>query len=322
MSTLTSPALERVLKTSGIPFRHGIPLSACGTWRIGGPADLLVEPMSCEQVTVVLRCAAELSVPAIVIGKGSNLLFDDAGFRGVVIRVGRGLARVTVTGTTVRAESGVSASRLARAACAAGLSGFEHIVGIPGTLGGLIFMNGGSLQRTIGEAVTEVNVVNRQGTPRTLRREDCDFAYRSSRFQREDWIITEATMNLVPGRRQTILAEMLQILRERRRKLPLTQPNCGSVFKNNPEVYDHFGPPGKIVEDAGLKGVSVGGAAVSERHANFIVNQSNATARDVLELIELIRHQVAARIGLALECEVRFVHSTGGIQPIGFIPNH
>lgn len=316
MSSLTSVALEEALKAGGISFRRDVPLNACGTWRIGGPADFLVEPVSCEQVAAALRCVGELGVPVVVIGKGSNLLFDDAGLRGVAIRIGRRLARVATAGTTVRAESGVSASHLARVAGLAGLAGLEHIVGIPGTLGGLVFMNGGSLQHAIGEAITEVKVMDRSGTLRVFRREDCGFAYRSSRFQAENGVILEATMDLVAGRRNEIVAEMLRILRDRRRKLPLTLPNCGSVFKNDPELYDRFGPPGKIIEDAGLKGVSIGGAAVSERHANFIVNRGDARARDVLELIELIRRRVAARTGLTLECEVRFVQSTGGVQAI------
>lgn len=316
MNAPISPALEDALQASGVPFCREVPLSECGTWRIGGPADLLVEPASCEQMATTLRCAGEFGVPAVVMGKGSNLLFDDAGLRGVAIRVGRSLGRVTITGTTVRAEGGVSASHLARVAGLAGLSGFEHIVGIPGTLGGLVFMNGGSLQRAIGQTVTEVKAMDRSGALRVLRREDCEFAYRSSRFQREDWVILEATMALVAGRRSEIAAEMLQILRDRRNKFPLTLPNCGSVFKNDPDGYGSFGPPGKIIEDTGLKSLSVGDAQVSERHANFIVNRGNAHACDVLKLIEMIRRRVAARTGLALECEVRFVHSTGRVQPI------
>lgn len=316
MSRSTSPAIEDVLNGSGIPFRRDIPMSICGTWRIGGPADFLVEPVSWEQTAAVLRHTRDHAVPVIVIGKGSNLLFDDAGLRGVALQIGRRLSRVTVVGTTVRAESGVSASRLARTTGLAGLAGLEHIVGIPGTLGGLVFMNGGSLGRAIGEAIVEVKALDRQGTVQIFHRDDCGFAYRCSRFQREDWIITEATMDFVGGRRDAILADMLRILRDRRRKFPLTLPSCGSVFKNNPESYARFGPPGKIIEDTGLKGASVGGAMVSERHANFIVNTGNATARDVLELIEHIRQQVARRTGLTLECEVQFVHSSGCIKSI------
>lgn len=316
MSMPTSPAFEDALKARDIPFRRDVPLSTCGTWRIGGPADFLVEPVSWEQTATVLRLAGERGVPAVVIGKGSNLLFDDAGLRGVVIKIGGRLSRISIKGTTVRAQSGITASRLARAAGLTGLSGFEHIVGIPGTLGGLVFMNGGSLQRDIGEVITQVKVMDRRGAVQVFRREDCEFAYRSSRFQREGCIIMEATMDLVPGPREPILAEMLAILRDRRKKFPLTLPNCGSVFKNDPASFESFGPPGKIIEDTGLKGASAGGAAVSERHANFIVNRGNAKAHDVLRLIELIRRQVVRRTGLALGCEVRFVHPTGCITSI------
>jgi UDP-N-acetylmuramate dehydrogenase len=315
-SRLTARATDGCLTAGGVPFRKDVPLRTCSTWRIGGPADYLVEPSSWEQVALVLRCGRENGIPVIVIGKGSNLLFDDAGLRGIVIKIGRGLSRVRITGTTVRAGSGVSASRLARIVGGAGLCGLEHIVGIPGTLGGLIFMNGGSLHRAIGDAILEVTAMDRQGGMRMFRGEECGFAYRHSRFQDGEYVITGAGMVLTGGRRDAIRAEMLRILRERRAKFPLTLPNCGSVFTSDPQAYGRFGPPGKIIESVGLKGMSVGGAAVSERHANFIVNRGDATARDVLSLIELIRRRVAHHSGLHLACEVRFVPSGGSVTAI------
>jgi len=290
------------------------PLRNHCTWRIGGPADFLVEPSSWEQVALVLQYSSENGIPAVVIGKGSNLLFDDRGLRGVVIKIGRKLSRLAIAGTIVQAQGGISAPRLARAVGLAGLSGLEHIVGIPGTLGGLVFMNGGSLRRAIGDTIVEVRTMDRQGNTQTLGRQECRFAYRHSRFQEESCIIMEATMALARGRRDAIAAEMLEILRERRRKFPMTLPNCGSVFTNDPQVCASLGPPGKIIESAGLKGAFVGDAVVSERHANFIVNRANAKAEDVLSLIELVRERVIRQTGETLECEVRFVESTGVIR--------
>ena len=305
------------LKEQGIPFLTDEPLRNHCTWRIGGPADCLVEPSSWEQVAAVLRYAGDCGIPAVVIGKGSNLLFDDAGLRGVVVKIGRRLARFTISGTTIRAQSGVSASRIARAAGLAGLSGLEHIVGIPGTLGGLVFMNGGSLRKEIGDSIVGVRTMDRRGNMRVLRREECEFGYRHSRFQNEDCVVTEATMELVPGRRSAILAEMLAILRERRRKLPMTLPNCGSVFRNDPQLYEAFGPPGKIIEGLGLKGLRIGGAMVDVKHANFIVNVGSARAADVLALVARIRERMHERLGVTLPCEAEYVNACGVIESLG-----
>jgi len=308
--------LKTFLKEQGVYHRVDEPLCKHGTWRIGGPADFLVEPESWEQVAAVLDRARREGIPAVVIGKGSNLLFDDAGFRGVAIKIGRSLASLSIEGSTVRAGSGISASRLARAVGLAGLSGLEHIVGIPGTLGGLVLMNGGSLRKGIGDSIVEVKTLDRQGEVRTYAHHECDFAYRHSRFQGSGEIVTEVTMGLTSGDRDSILRTMLAILRERRAKLPLTWPNCGSVFKNDPHIYRTFGPPGKIVEDLGFKGTAVGDAVVSDKHANFIINRGDAKARDVTELIGLIRQRAAERLGIDLECEVQFVESTGAVRAL------
>jgi UDP-N-acetylmuramate dehydrogenase len=307
-------SLRRFLREQGLAPREQEPLRNHCTWRIGGPADFLVEPCSWEQVARVLQYSHQNGIPALVLGKGSNLLFDDRGLRGVVIKIGRKLSRLTIAGTVVQAQSGISASRLARAAGRAGLRGLEHIIGIPGTLGGLVYMNGGSLRQAIGDVIVEVKTMDRQGNTRTLGRDECGFAYRHSRFQEEACIITDATLTLVPGQPHTIAAEMLEILRERRRKFPLTLPNCGSVFKSDPQNWASLGPTGKIIESAGLKGACVGDAVVSERHANFIVNRANARAKDVLALIELVRERVLERTGATLECEVQLVDSTGAIR--------
>lgn len=310
------PLLKTFLKEQGVFFRVDEPLCKHGTWRIGGPADFLVEPVSWEQVAAVLDRARQEGMPTVVIGKGSNLLFDDAGVRGVAIKIGRPLASLTIEGSTVRAGSGISASRLARAVGLRGLSDLEHIVGIPGTLGGLVLMNGGSLRKGIGDSIVEVKTLDRQGDVRTYAHHECDFAYRHSRFQGSGQIVTEVTMELTPGDRDSIMTTMLAILRQRRAKLPLTWPNCGSVFKSDPRIYGTHGPPGKIVEELGFKGAAVGDAVVSDKHANFIINRGRATARDVTALIDLIRQRAVERFGIHLECEVQFVPSTGAVRAL------
>jgi len=308
--------LEALCRTHGLVPRTDAPLCDHSTWRIGGPADILLEPVSWLQVGALLRCAEEYGIPALVIGKGSNLLFADAGVRGMVIKIGRPLAGLSISGTTVRAEAGVSASRLARAAGLAGLTGLEHIVGIPGTLGGLVVMNGGSLRRAIGEVIVEVKTVDRRGTCAVWARDDCEFAYRQSRFQREDGVITDIVLELTPGPRAEIMAEMRAILRERRRRFPLTLPSCGSVFKSDVGLIEKVGPAGAVIEGLGFKGRRIGDAVVDSRHANFIVNVGAARARDVLELVGLIRQTVQDELGHTLTCEAKYVDEQARVYPV------
>jgi UDP-N-acetylmuramate dehydrogenase len=308
--------LEALCRTHGLVPRVDEPLRHHSTWRIGGPADVLLEPTSWLQVGALLCCADEHGIPALVIGKGSNLLFADAGLRGIVIKIGRRLASLSIFGTTVRAEAGVSASRLARAAGLAGLTGLEHIVGIPGTLGGLVVMNGGSLRQAIGEVVVEVTTMDRRGTHAVWRRDDCEFAYRQSRFQREDCVITGVVLELAPGSRAEIMAALRAILRERRRRFPMTLPSCGSVFKSDVGLIEKVGPAGAVIEGLGFKGRRVGDAVVDSRHANFIVNVGAARARDVLELVGLIRQTVQDRFGHPLACEAKYVDERARVRPL------
>jgi UDP-N-acetylmuramate dehydrogenase len=292
------------------------PLWRHSTWRIGGPADFFLEPDSWPQMGTLLRYADENGIPALVIGKGSNLLFGDRGVRGVVIKIGRRLAGLSICGTTVRVEAGLSASRLARAAGLAGLSGLEHIVGIPGTLGGLVVMNGGSLRQAIGDVIVEVKTMDRRGALQVWAREDCDCAYRQSRFQRADCVVTEVILKLATGPRAEIMAEMRTILRERRHRFPMTLPSCGSVFKNDAELFQRFGPPGAVIEGLGLKGTRVGDAVVDSSHANFIVNVGAARARDVLELAGIIRRTVQDQLGHTLSCEAKYVDEHARVRPL------
>jgi UDP-N-acetylmuramate dehydrogenase len=291
------------------------PLSRHCTWRIGGPADVLVEPRSIEQLCRLRRYIKACEIVSVVIGDGSNLLFDDAGFRGVVIKIGRSLSALSIDGRMVRAEAGVAVPRLARAVGLAGLTGIEHTIGIPGTLGGLIVMNGGSRRKSIGEVVRMVEAVDCRGGDHRISHDECGFSYRHSIFQKSDWLVVGAELELEYGDPSVIRKEMLETLRERRRKFPRHLPNCGSVFASTVEMFNAVGPPGKVIEEAGLKGLRMGGAQVSQKHANFIVNMGNATAIDVLELIRQVREAVYNRTGIWMKCEVKHVAPTGEIQP-------
>lgn len=291
------------------------PLAEHNSWHIGGPADLLVEPEKISQVAQVVSFSRRNDIPLLVIGQGTNLLFDDCGFRGIVLKLGESLSRVEISDNRILAEAGAWVPGLARNAMRAGLAGLEHTIGIPGTLGGLVLMNGGSQRKGIGENVRRVWIVDQEGRQRELNNEECAFSYRSSALQGSGSVVVKAELECERQEPQHIRRLMLEDLRERRRKFPRKQPNCGSVFLSTGEMHASVGPPGKVIEDAGLKGTRIGDAEVSSQHANFIVNLGSATSTDVLSLIAHIRKVVYERIGFDLCCEVRYVSPVGEIVP-------
>ena len=290
-------------------------LAEHGTWRIGGPADLLVEPESVAQIQAVVYFARTRGIPLLVIGQGSNLLFADAGLRGIVLKLGSAFANIAISGNTITAAAGAWVPGIARRAQQAGLAGLEHTIGIPGTLGGLVVMNGGSQRQGIGDNVRRLWTVGEKGKLTELTKEECRFGYRSSALQESGVVVVKVELVCPVGDPRVIRHAMLADLRERRRKFPRKEPNCGSVFLSTAQMHTSVGPPGKIIEEAGLKGTRCGGAEVSHRHANFIVNTGGASAADVLALIDRIRHTVHRRIGFTLACEVRYVDEQAVIRP-------
>jgi UDP-N-acetylmuramate dehydrogenase len=291
------------------------PLADHNSWQIGGPADLLIEPETIAQVARVVSFARRHEIPLMVIGQGTNLLFDDSGLRGIVLKLGESLSRVEISDSSIVAEAGAWVPDLARKAMLAGLAGLEHTIGIPGTLGGLVLMNGGSQRKGIGENVRRVWVVDQDGKQLELNRDECAFAYRRSALQGSGAVVVKVELECERQEPRNIRQMMLEDLRERRRKFPRKQPNCGSVFLSTSEMHASVGPPGKVIEDAGLKGARIGKAEVSHQHANFIVNLGGATSEEVLSLIAHIRKVVHERIGFELCCEVRYVSPTGDIIP-------
>lgn len=291
------------------------PLSGYSSWQIGGPADLLVEPTTPQQVATVVTYARQNNVPLVVIGQGTNLLFADAGLRGIILKIGSNMSNLSIVGNRIIAEAGLWVPQLARQAMLAGLSGLEHTIGIPGTLGGLVMMNGGSHRKGIGENVVRVTVVDRDGQLVQMNREECDFSYRHSALQGTGVVVVETELECPFGDLNQIRREMMTDLRERRTKFPRKQPNCGSVFLSTSEMHATVGPPGKVIEEAGLKGTRIGQAEVSQQHANFILNLGGATAADVLSLIAFIRKSIQQEIGFDLKCEARYVEPNGQIIP-------
>ena len=297
-------ALCTLPETAGRRFfiRHDFPLSRVTSFHIGGNADLAVYPADAEAFAYALDAAVQAGVPYTVIGNGSNTLVRDGGFRGVVF-VTTDMRRVTIDGTRLTGGCGVLLGSVGTNASRAGLAGAEFANGIPGTLGGAVYMNAGAYGGQLADIVCET-VCYDFDAKQVLHLDNAaqHFGYRHSVFMEKNYIILSATLQLTKDEPDAIRARMNDYLARRREKQPLEYPSAGSVFKR-PE--GHFA--GKLIEDAGLKGLRVGGAEVSPKHAGFIVNVGGATARDVLELIERIREKVYAMSGVTLECEIRTI---------------
>lgn len=289
------------------------PLAPHSSWKIGGPADIFIEPYTIEQISNVLRYAKSRNIPLVVIGNATNLLFCDEGVRGIVMRLGEKFSKIQVDGTHVHAEAGMSVPTLAKTVGALGLTGLEHTVGIPATLGGLVYMNGGSQGKCIGDHVRRISVIDRLNGLINLSREECCFSYRHSSLQGTDQIVCTIDLELDYGDPDQISHEMQKILEIRQKKFPVDLPSCGSVFTSSPSLQAQYAPPGKLIEDAGLKGFKIGDAQVSECHANFIVNLGNAKAQDIIDLVRHIRETIHTYKNVRLDAEVRYVGSDGRI---------
>jgi len=315
MSSISHDTLRKLTSLNPGTLLFDEPLARHASWKIGGPADVLVEPESSEQVAEVVRFARTHSIPLVTIGQGTNLLFDDAGVRGIVMKIGEQMADIEISGARIVAGGGLWVPQLARLSMRAGLSGLEHCIGIPGTLGGLVIMNGGSQRKGIGDNVRRVWVVDAHGEQRVLSHSECAFSYRQSALQNSGAVVVRAELECPPGEIREIRREMVCDLRARRHKFPRKQPNCGSVFLSTAEMHASVGPPGKIIEEAGLKGMRIGAAEVAQEHANFIVNRGGATSADVLHLIARIRATVRTLLAFDLDCEVRYVSPDGRVMP-------
>lgn len=316
MSRADEKFIGQVETICPVGVQRDFDFAARSWWRIGGTAVATVRPRSAGEIADLRKLAMATRVPILTIGEMSNLLFGDARIDALVLQLGAGLSRLTqMDERTVRIEGGAWVPGVARSLQQMGLAGLEHICGIPGTLGGLVMMNGGSLRRSIGEHVVGVTSIDVQGRTIERTREQCCFAYRHSIFAELDEVIVAVTLRLEPGDPVAMRRTMHDILRSRRLKFPRKLPNCGSVFKSNPASYVEFGPPGAMIERAGWKGEIRGGAQVSPLHANFIVNRGGAKAMEVLSLIGEIQASVEAETGHLLEPEVRYVDGDGTVWP-------
>lgn len=278
------------------------PMSEHTTFQIGGPADLYVVPDTCDRTRVVIETVRAAGVPLFILGRGSDLLVSDEGFRGVVLAVGDGITDLTVDGENLVCEAGVTLADAAEMACALGLSGLEFACGIPGTVGGAVFMNAGAYGGQIADVLVGIQALTPAGERVELGVDELAMGYRTSRVKTDGLIVLSATFALERDDEEDIRARMDDLTRQREEKQPLEWPSAGSTFKR-PE--GHFA--GKLIMDAGLKGFQVGGAAVSEKHAGFVVNLGGATAADVHAVIEYVQAEVLRQFGVALEPEVLFL---------------
>lgn len=278
------------------------PMSEHTTFKIGGPADLFVTPDDADEIAEVLEACRAAEVPYFVLGCGSDLLVSDEGYRGVIISLTEGLVGVTVDGKEMSCQAGVGLREASEMACELGLSGLEFACGIPGSIGGACFMNAGAYGGCMADVLKSVRVLLADGSVDTLGVNELNLGYRKSRIADEGMVVLSATFALKKGEPEEIRATMDELTRKREEKQPLELPSAGSTFKR-PEGYF----AGKLITDAGLKGWQSGGAAVSKKHAGFVVNVGGATAADVHAVIEHVQDEVERQFGVRLQPEVRFL---------------
>lgn len=278
------------------------PMNRHTTFRIGGPADYFLLPSSSEEVKGILEICKEESLQYFILGNGSNLLVSDEGYRGVIIQLYRNYGGLTVEGTEIRAGAGVLLSQIAATARNESLTGFEFAGGIPGTLGGAVVMNAGAYGGELKDVLKEAVVMDREGNIFTVPVEKLAMGYRTSLVKTAGYLVLEVVISLKKGSQEEIRDTMKDLADRRISKQPLEYPSAGSTFKR-PEGYF----AGKLIMDAGLRGYQVGDAQVSEKHCGFVINRGNATAADVLTLIENVREKVQEQFGVTLEPEVKFL---------------
>ena len=278
-------------------------MSGHTTFKVGGPAKYYLIPEGIGEVRTAIDFADERKLPYMVIGRGSNLLFSDGEYQGVVIEIGEHCSDLSVhDDNTVVVEAGAALTNMAAQLAKHGLAGFEFAGGIPGTVGGAIVMNAGAYGGEIKDTLVEATVLDENGEQRTIKADELELSYRHSILQEKNWIVLSGTFVFEKGEPDRIREEIKDYNSRRREKQPLEYASAGSTFKR-PEGYF----AGKLIEDAGLKGYQIGDAQVSEKHAGFVINRGSATAADIYSLIEYVKHRVMETSGVTLEPEVKMI---------------
>lgn len=278
------------------------PLAKHTTFKIGGPAEYFVTPENEDQLKLVIKVCKESNIPYYIIGKGSNLLVGDKGYKGVIIQIYKNFDLIEIDKNIVTAGAGVMLSRLATQAAEHNLAGLQGECGIPGTLGGAVTMNAGAYGYEIKDYIISATVLNQEGEIFTLNKEELQLAYRTSIIQKNSYIVIEAVFELPYGNKEDILAEIAEFNRKRVEKQPLEYPSAGSTFKRPVGYF-----AGKLIMDSGLAGYRVGDIMISMKHCGFVVNVGNGTASEVRQLIEDVQHIVYEKHQVMLEPEVRII---------------
>lgn len=291
--------LENIMAGSGIFMEE--PMKKHTTFRVGGPADVLVQPDETALAAILALCR-QYHVPYSFIGNGSNLLVGDKGIRGVVIEMTEPMGNIEVHGTQITAQAGAMLSKIANTAASNGLGGMEFAAGIPGSVGGAVVMNAGAYGGEMKDIIERVYVLDENGAQLELDRDALDLGYRHSCIPDKKYIVTKVVLELVPRDEAEIRSKMKELNEKRAEKQPLQYPSAGSTFKR-PEGYF----AGKLIMDAGLRGYQVGGAQVSEKHCGFVINKGDATAADICQLMRDVADKVQAQFGVVLEPEVKMI---------------
>lgn len=297
----TKTTVAETLRALCRDVREGEPLRGQVSFRIGGPADVLVSPRSLDELRALAAHLFREQLPFTVLGAGSNVLISDAGIRGVVLKIGKGLDAIRYDGAMVSAQAGVGLPHLAKDAAKSGLSGLEFAAGIPASVGGAVVMNAGAHGHAMAEVVLSVRALTPQGE-RTFAAAELGYAYRTSALQTQPAVVLEATLRLVVGDPQRVRARTREWLLQRGETQPIGPPSSGCVFRNPPG--DHAG---RLIDLAGGKGLALGGARVSDLHANYILNTGGATAADVIGLMDKVSALVMEKFGVRLEPEIKFL---------------
>ena len=280
-----------------------VPMKEYTSFKAGGNAALLVQPQNIEELAYTLKLLAKHDINHLVVGNGSNLLVKDSGYQGVIIRIGEAFQEIKVIDDKLEAGAGILLSAAAREACNASLTGFEFAAGIPGSIGGAVFMNAGAYDGEISHILDSAEILSKDGSQvYTLKKDEMELSYRHSILQRTGDILLKATFHLEKGDQEKIIARMKELTARRTEKQPLSYPSAGSFFKRPPNNF-----AGKLIQDAGLRGLQLGGAQISPLHAGFIINTGGATAADIIDLMEIVRSTVYQEFGVLLEPEVRII---------------
>lgn len=301
MNKIYEKIKRQLYRIENLKIQYNVPMKEYTTFKIGGPVDILAIPENTKALKQLLPVVNGYQIPVFILGKGSNVIVSDRGYRGLVIYTGK-LNKVEIRGSRLTAETGITLAALAGRAMEAGLSGLEFASGIPGSLGGALYMNAGAYDGEMKEVISSVQLLDYSGKTIYMTKKELKLSYRYSILQQKKLIAITVDIELKKDKPEKIKSKMKQLNKKRKEKQPLEWPSAGSIFKRPEGHYT-----GALIEKAGLKGLRVGDAQISEKHAGFIINRGNATAADVKNLIERIQKEIFNRNGIKLKVEPRFI---------------